>query len=160
MQLIHNTQLTKRHVDVKGRRRDNDVSGNECKWLRTNDSEKVDGSYFKQYCKCEYDSRSGADLYERRSVVLESNNSFASMLDGAPTNGVKIKSIEADKTENLVYDPTHPHANEEGYVRYPNIDVTAEMTNVMVAQKMYEANTSVLNANKKMLDKDLEIGRG
>ncbi|MBL1998429.1 flagellar basal body rod protein FlgC, partial [Klebsiella pneumoniae] len=45
-------------------------------------------------------------------------------------------------------------------VRYPNIDVTAEMTNVMVAQKMYEANTSVLNANKKMLDKDLEIGRG
>lgn len=33
----------------------------------------------------------GADLYERRSVVLESNNSFASMLDGAPTNGVKIK---------------------------------------------------------------------
>ena len=29
----------------------------------------------------------------------------------------------------------HPHANEEGYVRYPNIDVTAEMTNVMVAQK-------------------------
>ncbi len=68
-------------------------------------------------------------------MVLESNNSFASMLDGAPTNGVKIKSIEADKTENLVYDPTHPHANEEGYVRYPNIDVTAEMTNVMVAQK-------------------------
>lgn len=102
----------------------------------------------------------GTDLYERRSVVLESNNSFASMLDGSPTNGVKIKSIEADKTENLVYDPTHPHANEEGYVRYPNIDVTAEMTNIMVAQKMYEANTSVLNANKKMLDKDLEIGRG
>lgn len=48
-----------------------------------------------------------------------------------------------------MYDPTHPHANEEGYVRYPNVDVTAEMTNVMVAQKMYEANTSVLNANKK-----------
>lgn len=93
-------------------------------------------------------------MYERRSVVLESNNnSFANMLDGAPTNGVKIKSIEADKTENLVYDPTHPHANEEGYVRYPNIDVTAEMTNVMVAQKMYEANTSVLNANKKCLIK-------
>ena len=34
-----------------------------------------------------------------------------------------------------MYDPTHPHANEEGYVRYPNVDVTAEMTNVMVAQK-------------------------
>ena len=77
----------------------------------------------------------GADLYERRSVVLESNNSFSSMLNSTPTNGVKIKSIEADQTENLVYDPTHPHANEEGYVRYPNVDVTAEMTNVMIAQK-------------------------
>ena len=52
-----------------------------------------------------------------------------------------------------MYDPTHPHANEEGYVRYPNIDVTAEMTNVMVAQKCTEANTSVLNANKKCLIK-------
>ncbi|KFN03520.1 flagellar basal body rod protein FlgC [Bacillus clarus] len=100
------------------------------------------------------------DPYRRRSVVLESNNSFASMLDSVPADGVKIKSIESDPNENLVYDPSHPHANETGYVRYPNIDVTAEMTNVMVAQKMYEANTSVLNANKKMLDKDLEIGRG
>lgn len=39
----------------------------------------------------------GADLYERRSVVLESNNSFASMLDGAPTNGVKIKVLKQTK---------------------------------------------------------------
>ena len=66
--------------------------------------------------------------------MLESNNSFANMLEGHLLTG-KNKSIEADKTENLVYDPTHPHANEEGYVRYPNVDVTAEMTNVMVAQK-------------------------
>lgn len=98
--------------------------------------------------------------YRRRSVVLEPNKDFASMLNEGPNTGVKIKTIESDPTENLVYDPSHPHANEEGYVRYPNIDVTAEMTNIMVAQKMYEANTSVLNANKKMLDKDLEIGRG
>ncbi|MDC2865753.1 flagellar basal body rod protein FlgC [Bacillus sp. BP-3] len=98
--------------------------------------------------------------YHRRSVVLEQNNSFASMLQKEPDTGVKISSIETDSNENLVYDPSHPQANAEGYVRYPNIDLTAEMTNVMVAQKMYEANTSVLNANKKMLDKDLEIGKG
>lgn len=98
--------------------------------------------------------------YHRRSVVLEPNNSFASMLQGEPNTGVRIASIETDPNENLVYDPSHPQADAQGYVRYPNIDLTAEMTNVMVAQKMYEANTSVLNANKKMLDKDLEIGRG
>ena len=40
---------------------------------------------------------SGADLYERRSVVLESNNSFANMLDSAPTNGVKIKVLRQTK---------------------------------------------------------------
>ncbi|HDX9579543.1 flagellar basal body rod protein FlgC [Bacillus cytotoxicus] len=104
----------------------------------------------------------GADggPYHRRSVVLAQNNSFSSMLQQQPNTGVKVESIETDPNENMVYDPSHPQANAEGYVRYPNIDMTAEMTNVMVAQKMYEANTSVFNANKKMLDKDLEIGRG
>lgn len=100
------------------------------------------------------------ELYHRRSVVLERNDNFANMLQGDIDAGVKVKEIQQDPNENLVYDPSHPHANEEGYVRYPNIDMTAEMTNIMVAQKMYEANMSVLNANKKMLDKDLEIGRG
>ncbi|WP_369900250.1 flagellar basal body rod protein FlgC [Bacillus manliponensis] len=100
------------------------------------------------------------ELYRRRSVVLERNDSFANMLQSDVDAGVKVKEIQQDPNENLVYDPSHPHANEEGFVRYPNVDMTAEMTNIMVAQKMYEANMSVLNANKKMLDKDLEIGRG
>lgn len=100
------------------------------------------------------------ELYRRRSVVLEQNDSFANMLQNDTNTGVKIKAIEQDPNENLVYDPSHPHANEDGYVRYPNVDMTAEMTNMMVAQKMYSANMSVLNANTKMLDKDLEIGRG
>ncbi|CAM4368741.1 flagellar basal body rod protein FlgC [Bacillus manliponensis] len=100
------------------------------------------------------------ELYRRRSVVLGQNDGFASMLQNDIHTGVEIKKIEQDPNENLVYDPSHPHANEEGYVRYPNVDMTAEMTNIMIAQKMYEANMSVLNANKKMLDKDLEIGRG
>ncbi|MCP8968842.1 flagellar basal body rod protein FlgC [Ectobacillus ponti] len=100
------------------------------------------------------------DPYRRRSVVMGEAGSFDSMLANQRGSGVKIERIVEDRSEKLVYDPTHPHANKDGYVRYPNIDLTAEMTNVMVAQKMYEANSSVLNANKKMLDKDLEIGRG
>lgn len=74
----------------------------------------------------------GVDLYECRSVVLELNNSFVSMLDGVFINGVKIKSIEVDKMENLVYDLTYLYVNEEGYVCYFNIDVIVEMMNVMV----------------------------
>ncbi|MDG4656193.1 flagellar basal body rod protein FlgC [Ectobacillus antri] len=96
--------------------------------------------------------------YFRQRVVLQDAQQFSGMLESTG-KGVHIKSISVDQTERLVYEPTHPHANAEGYVRYPNVDLTAEMTNAMIAQKMYEANTSVLNANKKMLDKDLEIGR-
>lgn len=96
--------------------------------------------------------------YHRHRVVLEQKQQFSSMLkDGG--QGVQVSSISVDQDEKMIYDPTHPYANKDGYVRYPNVDLTAEMTNAMVAQKMYEANTTVLNANKKMLDKDLEIGR-
>ncbi len=160
MRLIRSIQLIKQHEDVKDKGETTmfqaiNSSGSGLtaarKWMEVTSDNIVNVN------------TTGApdgEPYRRRSVVLESNNNFANMLEGTPNSGVKIKSIESDPNENLVYDPSHPHANEEGYVRYPNIDVTAEMTNVMVAQKMYEANTSVLNANKKMLDKDLEIGRG
>ncbi|MFD3446007.1 flagellar basal body rod protein FlgC [Microbacteriaceae bacterium 4G12] len=97
--------------------------------------------------------------YHRQKVVLEASNNFGNLLDRQIGSGVQVKEIATDPGERLVYDPTHPNAGKDGYVRYPNVDLTAEMTNVMIAQKMYEANTTVLNANKKMLDKDLEIGR-
>ncbi|MFX3622729.1 MAG: flagellar basal body rod protein FlgC [Ectobacillus sp.] len=97
--------------------------------------------------------------YHRRRVALQ-QKSFHDLLGKDGKAGVQISSISVDRNEKMIYDPMHPHANKDGYVRYPNVDLTAEMTNAMVAQKMYEANTTVLNANKKMLDKDLELGRG
>jgi len=57
----------------------------------------------------------------------------------------------------LVYDPDHPDADANGYVRYPNINVVTEMVDMIAASRNYEANATALEANKTMAKKALEI---
>ncbi|PRR79437.1 flagellar basal body rod protein FlgC [Clostridium vincentii] len=74
--------------------------------------------------------------------------------------GVKAVGIEADESDmKMVYDPSHPDANEEGYVEYPNVNVLNEMADMIAATRAYEANADTLDANKDMFMKALEIGR-
>lgn len=74
--------------------------------------------------------------------------------------GVKAVGIEADESDmKMVYDPSHPDANEEGYVEYPNVNVLNEMADMIAATRAYEANADTLDANKAMFMKALEIGR-
>lgn len=73
-------------------------------------------------------------------------------------SGVKISNIaEDDSPPRLVYDPTHPDADEKGYVAMPNVNVVQEMTDMISATRAYEANVSAINATKGMLMKALEI---
>ena len=58
-----------------------------------------------------------------------------------------------------VYDPSHPDADEDGYVTYPNVNLVVEMTNMLSATRSYEANLSVIDAAKRMALKALDIGR-
>ena len=76
-------------------------------------------------------------------------------------NGVKVTRISEDQETpfKLVYDPTHPDANADGYVNMPNVDPLKEMVDLMSATRSYEANITVFNANKSMLTKALEIGK-
>lgn len=106
--------------------------------------------------------------YRRKTVVMEpKENQFSSYLNAAigkdnssVGNGVKVTNIIEDDTPfQLVYDPTHPDANEEGYVQMPNVDPLREMVDLMSATRSYEANVTVLNASKNMLMKALEIGK-
>ncbi|GAB6447684.1 MULTISPECIES: flagellar basal body rod protein FlgC [Bacillus cereus group] len=97
--------------------------------------------------------------YRRQTVVLEERTKFESFLDREVGNGVQIKEIAQDKTEDLIYNPEHPDAMKNGYVRMPKINLTAEMTNMLAAQRTYEANASAFSANKKMMEKELEIGK-
>ncbi|MFC7685424.1 flagellar basal body rod protein FlgC [Ureibacillus sp. GCM10028918] len=106
--------------------------------------------------------------YRRKSVTMtEDNGQFSSFLNQAmgkkenAGNGVKVTKIN-DDTETpfkLVYNPTHPDANEDGYVEMPNVDLLTEMVDLVSATRSYEANITVLNASKSMLTKALEIGK-
>ena len=58
-----------------------------------------------------------------------------------------------------VYEPGHPDADEEGMVSYPDINVVEEMTNLMTAQRNYEANTATIETVKNMYMQALNIGR-
>ncbi len=75
-------------------------------------------------------------------------------------SGVKISTIVEDHVNAMkkVYEPNHPDADEDGYVTYPNVDTVTEMTNLIDANRSYEANVTAFNATKNMMLKALEIG--
>ena len=61
---------------------------------------------------------------------------------------------------NKVYDPSHPDADESGYVTYPNVNTITEMTNLIDATRGYEANATAFSASKSMALAGLDIGKG
>jgi flagellar basal-body rod protein FlgC len=74
--------------------------------------------------------------------------------------GVKAEKIVDDPSPlRKEYDPSHPDADEEGYVTLPNVNILNEMADMISASRSYEANIDTLNANKSMFMKALEIGR-
>lgn len=93
--------------------------------------------------------------YRRKIAVFKEN------LDSElKPKGVKAVAIREDNSElKAKYDPTHPDANEEGYVLMPNVNILNEMADMIAASRSYEANVNTLNASKSMFMKALEIGR-
>jgi len=102
--------------------------------------------------------------YRRQRVVFQErkNNSFHEILTSAYRgNGVRVVQIEEDPTPfKLVYDPSHPDADMNGYVQMPNINIVTEMVDMISASRSYEANITAINTSKSMILKTLEIGQG
>jgi flagellar basal-body rod protein FlgC len=74
--------------------------------------------------------------------------------------GVKATKITTDDSPmRKVFDPSHPDADEQGYVSYPNVNTVQEMTDLIDATRSYEANVTAFNATKSMALKGLEVGR-
>ena len=75
--------------------------------------------------------------------------------------GVRVAGVVTDTTTEgpRVYDPTHPDADADGYVQYPNVNIVTEMTNLLSATRSYEAAMQVVEAAKRMALRALEIGR-
>ncbi|WP_042144841.1 flagellar basal body rod protein FlgC [Paucisalibacillus sp. EB02] len=105
--------------------------------------------------------------YRRKMVQIEpTDKSFRTFLQKAANttdnkaSGVKVAGIVEDEEPfKLVYNPSHPDADEAGYVQMPNVDPLKEMVDLMSATRSYEANITALNASKSMLMKALEIGK-
>lgn len=104
--------------------------------------------------------------YKRKTVVFEEKSyptfdESLSFATGHTGKGVKVTQIVEDPSEGrMVYDPSHPDADKNGYVTYPNVNTVTEMTNLIDATRAYEANVTVLNSTKGMALKALEIGSG
>lgn len=70
--------------------------------------------------------------------------------------GPEFKIVEQDNFR-YEYDPNHPDADENGMVRYPDIDMVKEMAVMVSANRLFEANLSSIEAEKELLKKSLEI---
>lgn len=99
-------------------------------------------------------TQEGGAYVRKTAVFAENYDSKLGML------GVKATEIKKDNSDmKLEYDPSHPDANAEGYVEYPNVDLLVEMSDLISASRAYESNVDTLNAQKNMISKALEIGR-
>ncbi|MEG0338737.1 MAG: flagellar basal body rod protein FlgC [Oscillospiraceae bacterium] len=107
--------------------------------------------------------------YRRKQTIFEERPmDFGTTLNaaknkqskGSSGGGVQIKKIEESQEDFIpVYNPTHPHADANGYVMMPNVDRTEETVDLMAASTAYNANITALNVMKAMTMKALEIGR-
>ncbi len=78
------------------------------------------------------------------------------ILTGRKPDEFPLKVVE-EKGVKLVYNPSHPRADENGYVKMPNVNPVEEMVDLIAATRTYEANVTVLNAAKQLAKRALEI---
>lgn len=104
--------------------------------------------------------------YRKKSVVFESMpdaRNFGELVTMPPQSDlqrVQVVDVISDRGAPILkYEPENPDANEDGYVAYPNINLMAEMADMIQATRAYEANVSALNASKDMAMSSLQIGR-
>ena len=105
--------------------------------------------------------------YTRKVVTFAEKDvtPFSKVLDNTREaylgNGVKVYSLQEDHSTDYImkYDPSHPDADENGYVSYPNVNIVTEMTNMIDASRSYEANVTAFQTSKSIAMKGLELGK-
>lgn len=122
----------------------------------TTRTENGDEAYRRKVVR--FQSVTGAETFEEAMARVARGGPVAR--NGEQVGGVRVTDIIEEQTDfKLVYDPTHPDADDEGYVSYPNVDMVKEVTDAMAATQAYSANITVMNAVKDIMTKGLEIGR-
>jgi flagellar basal-body rod protein FlgC len=103
--------------------------------------------------------------YQRQEVVLQQvgGGGFGAQLagvmgSGSTPGGVQVAGIVNDPTpDQLVYDPGHPGANAQGYVRMPNVNPVTEMTDLISESNSYQADVTAMSTAKTMYSKTLDL---
>src|SRR5436190_22470341 len=100
-------------------------------------------------------TKPGGDPYRRKIPT------FRSEVDRAlGANVVGLGRIRNDPTDFRVkYEPGHPSADTNGYVKYPNVNSVVEMTDMREAQRSYEANLNVIGATRRMIQRTIDLLR-
>ena len=94
---------------------------------------------------------------ELNTVSFEDTLSYWRSFKG---NGVRVSTVSEDTETDftMVYDPSHPDADANGYVSYPNVNTVTEMTNLIDSSRSYEANVTAFNAVKAMAQSGINVG--
>lgn len=97
----------------------------------------------------------GDDPYRRKTIT------FDNVLDRKlNADMVKVSKIGRDQSSfNLVYEPYHPLANDDGYVKMPNVNALIELTDMREAERSYEANLSVIESSKSLIQRTIDLLR-
>ncbi|MCL2387514.1 MAG: flagellar basal body rod protein FlgC [Defluviitaleaceae bacterium] len=112
--------------------------------------------------------------YRRKTVLFEEmrdNDPFSMVFSNVFGNGgsvpapqgmgVRVTNIVEDESPGLLkYEPSHPDADELGYVRMPNVNIVEEMVNMIAASRSYEANITAMSTARTLVQRTLEIGSG
>jgi flagellar basal-body rod protein FlgC len=99
--------------------------------------------------------RAGADPYRRKIPT------FRSEMDRAlEAKTIAMGPVRQDPTDfRSKYEPGHPAADRNGYVKYPNVSSLVEMTDMREAQRSYEANLNVIGATRRMIQRTIDLLR-
>lgn len=102
------------------------------------------------------DSMVGADgqPYRAKQVMFR-----AAPVEGGALGVRATQVVESAAPPRMVYDPSSPAANEQGYVAMPNVNPIEEMVNMIAASRSYQNNVEVLSAAKSLVQKTLAIGQ-
>lgn len=107
----------------------------------------------------ERDENGHMQPYQARYVIFQTDDKLETKDGGV---GVKVSSVNTEKIEPLYrWQPSHPYAikagPKKGYVAYPNVNMTAEMVDALVATRAYEANIGAMELSKNMAQQSLRI---
>jgi len=126
------------------------------------------GPYRRQFVILESESDNKDTKIVNQKVALEGTMTQENHMPIPPSmfprderffgNGVQVAEIREDsRTPTLVYDPSHPDADKNGYVSMPNVNIVKEMTDMIAATRAYEANVTAFQSMKSMLMQGLQI---